>query len=970
MSLHPDAAFAVDLDPSSLARIRTSSATTVRPTPPRILDSNLLPTLISTPPIASSYGQAISASRTLQQQMDRPHSRSDASSNRTRLGKERTLQLGAPFDPDISSSPYSTISDNSSSSGSGSGKTIRLVNEEGRRSLSHKRSWSDPYASIPILPTISATTPTSTPTPAHASDSDSAPPSRPSASHQVTTRVSFANDPLVRRRSQKQLQRHRASGSTPPVHSISTTSTLPPSTWPRSALKTPSSQAPSPDTVASSLSPQTPQSPLNSFVPFTDSPMSRWPRHHNSFDTSPGAAPFPALPFTSTQQPRTSKLLEQKQRKSSPGLLTAYELNATPASTINARNPSPEASQPPPFGRREVTSSNASKASLPIWQTKVAEELVRLSRNRSQSPELEVSQKSSSSTGKENSYRPRKRSQPTAGRQRKLSSLFQTHAAEVEPVIVHVVSQESYDGGIDPYAIPSESVPTPLMDDDGVRNPFHLMPGSGKPHDSDTKKSSSSESSQGEKKRPGSSKRRQRKAKVTPSRDGPEGKGGSNVVASVEESSHVTVVVASTPRIPGSTPISTSLPSMRARTPPPTASSSALTFSSHTLRPSPKSTPILRPSTPTRPRTISELTPSSSPGDSPRRRLNSSIYEGSLFFTPRAAPPEGYVGPPSSTSSPLKRQTSSSSVSYPSRRTTSALVPGQVRLIAQEEGRREEEAASLGKGKGKRLGSDDEDDGGSLFSALEVPIQARQRKESVMTTDGGDVLGELPSNPRKRIKLTTSAALVQSLADAADAGEREQRETRSRSRSPGSELRGILTNKGSRPPSEDVQDYNPVAGPSRPDSRRSGNVSFVGGETPPASPSTSRGRSRPSSMSSGKQSIPLMALITPRPASMSMSGYEGGYHLKEPKRYASPSHSRSPVRAGRSTSSALGSLPGSRTFLPTESSSWYHALPMQGWAFFAGFLLPVFWWIAALSSVQGPDTERAEFANLHTPDRE
>lgn len=66
----------------------------------------------------------------------------------------------------------------------------------------------------------------------------------------------------------------------------------------------------------------------------------------------------------------------------------------------------------------------------------------------------------------------------------------------------------------------------------------------------------------------------------------------------------------------------------------------------------------------------------------------------------------------------------------------------------------------------------------------------------------------------------------------------------------------------------------------------------------------------------------------------------------------------------------LNSLPGSRTFLPEKSPSWYHALPIQGWAFFAGFLFPVFWWMAALSSVHSHDAERAESAGLYTPDRE
>lgn len=69
-----------------------------------------------------------------------------------------------------------------------------------------------------------------------------------------------------------------------------------------------------------------------------------------------------------------------------------------------------------------------------------------------------------------------------------------------------------------------------------------------------------------------------------------------------------------------------------------------------------------------------------------------------------------------------------------------------MRLVAQEEERREEEAASLGKGKGKRLGSDDGEDDGVGIGVSDsrvgsvISLSVRQRKDSVMTTDD-DVLG-------------------------------------------------------------------------------------------------------------------------------------------------------------------------------------------------------------------------------------
>ncbi|KAG8984959.1 hypothetical protein FRB94_004151, partial [Tulasnella sp. JGI-2019a] len=740
MSLRPDIAFVEDSDLPSGSRIRTESATTVRPAPSRFLDANLLPSLMPAPREVS-HAQAISASLTLQEHFQRPHSNPDAS----RMHSASATTLGAPFD-------VSSPADHSPASSSGSGKTIR----NGGRTLSHKRSWSDPYASIPISPTISATPTTTTARPSASA----------SASHQVTTRVSFANDILVRRRSQRQQQRQRATSS---QLQSTPTSSVPPSTWPRTALKTPSSsQGRSPDSLASSLSPMTPQnSDMLSFVPFTDSPITRRPRHHNSYDALSGTAPFPALPFTSQAQPYRStaparKLLERKLRKSSPGLLTAYELNATPASssTNASRDPSPS-----PLDSRKRNNSSTSRSNVPIWQMKVTEELVRLSRNRSQSPELEAVRKSSSATSKENApaYRHRKRSQPSAAREQKLASLFSdARDTEVEPVLVHVVSQESYDGGIDPYAIPLETAPAPLMEED-TQNPFHYI--RGKSRESDKSKSSSSDSNRGGEARQKSTRRRQRKATGS-SRDAAELKNGSSLVRRTgeEPSPPVPVTVAPSPsaaRLAGpSQPISTSLPSMRSRTPPPSDPSTSNT----TLRPAPKSDPLIRPSTPPqeRSRTVSELTPSSSPGDSPRRRYNSSVYEGSLFFTPRAGPPEGYIAPASVASSPLSSTSGPSrqaSVAYPSSRTQpSALLPGQVRLVTQEEGGREEEAASLGKGKGKRLGPEDEVDAADLFVAHDpTPAQARQRKESVVSDD--DILGDLPLNPRKRVKLTSSAAL-------------------------------------------------------------------------------------------------------------------------------------------------------------------------------------------------------------------
>lgn len=250
------------------------------------------------------------------------------------------------------------------------------------------------------------------------------------------------------------------------------------------------------------------------------------------------------------------------------------------------------------------------------------------------------------------------------------------------------------------------------------------------------------------------------------------------------------------------------------------------------------------------------------------------------------------------------------------------------------------------------------------------------------------------------MKLSTSAALVQYLLEAADTQEAGPSRTSDELRLPvtrshsDTELKGILTNKGKahmRSDSEDpnnasfTQDYqgSALAGPSRPSSRRSANVSFsVGGggsmhgDAPPESPSSSRGKSRSSSrVSSKRSSIPLMAIISPRPAPMS-GGYQGGYHLREPKRYSTPVQPQSPLpgRSSRTASSALlGSSPATttRTLPMLESPRWHDALPIQGWAFFAGFIFPLFWWFAALmrieSAVEGVEGGEPSF---YTPYRE
>lgn len=230
---------------------------------------------------------------------------------------------------------------------------------------------------------------------------------------------------------------------------------------------------------------------------------------------------------------------------------------------------------------------------------------------------------------------------------------------------------------------------------------------------------------------------------------------------------------------------------------------------------------------------------------------------------------------------------------------------------------REEDVVSVGKGKGKRLFEDvePEADGpepsgnGSVEGGVGVVlgnglvIPPRQRLESNLTryTDD-DTIGELPINPRKRLKMSSSAHIVQTLAEAAAAQSGGSPDSSYEHQPSPSEQapRGIL-NKSPSP--------GPETGASRPSSRRSQSVSFTlqagstrDGARSPSLAST-RGRrplsvgSRPISPSESlSRSIPLMAIISPRPASFvtappppSRNGYHQQYHLREPRRYSSAS---------------------------------------------------------------------------------
>ncbi|KAG8984312.1 hypothetical protein FRB90_005406, partial [Tulasnella sp. 427] len=435
------------------------------------------------------------------------------------------------------------------------------------------------------------------------------------------------------------------------------------------------------------------------------------------------------------------------------------------------------------------------------------------------------------------------------------------------------------------------------------------------------------------------------------------------------------------------------------------------------------------PSTP--PRSSSNVSHPSSPDDSPvpsRRRLSSYAIEPSaLFFAPRATPPpvaeptttttmdaERAAGgveestatraPRASSSLPPRHSAASfdqhSTVPTSSRPTSSYVTapqsvmstPRPSNSTSRPPSLHEEDVPSVGKGKGKRVFDDVEPDaaepsgdgngegGVGVVMGNGLVIPPRQRLESNMTryTDD-DTIGELPV-PRKRLKMSSSAHIVQTLAEAAAA----QSSPDSSYEHPGSPSeqapRGIL-NKSPQPGS------STEAGPSRPSSRRSQSVSFTlqagstrEGARSPSVASTHARRplsvgSRPLSPSqTSTRSIPLMAIISPRPASfiaVQPSSRNGGhnhqYHLREPRRYSNAS------RPGVFSQPQSPTSPHSMSYVqsmvangdsPTRSAALqeqqvvenggvggYRGLPFQGWAFFGGFLVPFFWWIASFTRV-------------------
>lgn len=226
-------------------------------------------------------------------------------------------------------------------------------------------------------------------------------------------------------------------------------------------------------------------------------------------------------------------------------------------------------------------------------------------------------------------------------------------------------------------------------------------------------------------------------------------------------------------------------------------------------------------------------------------------------------------------------------------------------------------------------------------------------------------LADLPVNPRKRMKLSSSAALVQSLADAAAAQDTSEEGPSTR---PGeAEIRGILR-PGSAPLPE--EERNASRASSRSHTR---SVSFT------AVSQSSRARSRRSrSMSgtaqNGRNSIPFLAIISPRPVSLvSPGGGRNGaptYHLREPRRYrdSHASDPRSPESTAFSHSGGPRSVSDVQSHAsPPVSVASVKALPPQGWAFFLGFVFPFSWWIAALwpiYSTVATDGEQAHDVQL------
>ncbi|KAG8910691.1 hypothetical protein FRC00_007718, partial [Tulasnella sp. 408] len=615
-------------------------------------------------------------------------------------------------------------------------------------------------------------------------------------------------------------------------------------------------------------------------------------------------------------------------------------------------------------------------------------------------------------------------------RQHRLSSLIR-NAAVAEPVEVRVVKQESFDhpeaAGINAQQwrlevdVPNSSLGIPIAghsSDDKGKAPETAEESPDKENDGDAEESEPNEPVL----RP-----RPTERKVRRSIRSRNSSGARSLAAARSAGTSSTPDIAEGVIAPPTAARSGSLPSLNNRL--------------NALRQSSQNT-LQSPSTPPRTSTVSHP---SSPDDSPtpsRRRLSSyAIEPSSLFFAPRATPPpvadpatmdSERMEDPAATAGPssLPRSTTSamaaprpssasidqqSAVPSSSRPTSSyvtapqsvistprpshstsrppSLPESQTRTIE-----REEDVVSVGKGKGKRLFEDVEpgadaplpSGNGSVEGGVGVVlgnglvIPPRQRLESNLTryTDD-DTIGELPENPRKRLKLTSSAHIVQTLAEAA-AAQSSPDSSYEHQPSPSEQApRGIL-NK-SPPPGEET-------GASRPSSRRSQSVSFTlqagstrDGARSPSLAST-RGRrplsvgSRPISPSqTSSRSIPLMAIISPRPASFvtapppSRNGYHQQYHLREPRRYSNASrpvsmqhahHNSVPSTQQSPTSPHSMSYPQSMTAndhspvrsafsqqLATEErdGSGFPSLPFQGWAFFLGFILPFFWWIASFT---------------------
>ncbi|KAG8924256.1 hypothetical protein FRC02_010548 [Tulasnella sp. 418] len=340
----------------------------------------------------------------------------------------------------------------------------------------------------------------------------------------------------------------------------------------------------------------------------------------------------------------------------------------------------------------------------------------------------------------------------------------------------------------------------------------------------------------------------------------------------------------------------------------------------------------------------------------------------------------------------------------------------------------DEEASSSKNSKGKkRLGGGESDIGGDELDRDIVTPEGepyeRQRKESIVEDD---VLGELPVNPRKRLKVASNPMRVQSLGTASISLTEGQSPDERRNAgdpffisTPGAgpsrysppnkttELKGILTKQPSEGSyKERERDRNEL---SRPSSRRSQSVSFstaggfAGRPTTPGHPGRSptdssftstvvgsgarRRHSTPWSESTvggtpangvgGR--IPVMAILSPRPPSFVATGSGGQvYHMREPRRYssrASASARNSMIRgqssfsrdrrissremldedlASRDLRSPTSEVEfGDQVEVRSRSRGWTESLPLQGWAFFVGFLLPFCWWIAAFTSVRG-----------------